>query len=191
MKTSAALVLALAGSAAAFSPTETSSRPSTARDALADRIFGLDLWEPVKDSNTYGARAKKNIKVGKLGDNSYVPSGLTKAQYEKIRADAQAKKEKNYKDRQDKAFQFTDFPEWYAKRGTELGQGWKKDVNLGHTMAKTKFDWSGNKDLAGVGKLGRDSSSGVESFASQFSFKAKPATKKAAKTTPKKKAFWQ
>lgn len=49
MKTSAILALALAGSAAAFAPTDSTSRPSTAREALADRIFGLDLWEPVKD----------------------------------------------------------------------------------------------------------------------------------------------
>jgi uncharacterized protein (DUF2147 family) len=41
---------------------------------------------------------------------------------------------------------FTDYTEWYTKRGTDLNGAWKKDVNLGHSMAKTKYDWSGLQD---------------------------------------------
>lgn len=45
-----------------------------------------------------------------------------------------------------KAFKYQDFTEWYAKRGTEEAGSWLKSVTLGHTMAKTKYDWSGVED---------------------------------------------
>jgi len=86
------------------------------------------------------------LKQGKLTDSSYVPSGLTKAQYEKIRATERKRKEDNYAMNVKKAFKFQDFTEWYAKRGTEEGGSFLKSVTLGHTMAKTKFDWSGVAD---------------------------------------------
>lgn len=109
----------------------------------------MDLWAPVADSNDYGARSKKNIKVGQLTDRSYVPMGLTKAQYEKIRADEVAKKGANYQKNVAKAGKFLGYDEFYLKRGTDLNGNWKKDVNLGHRMAKTKFDWSGKDSAKG------------------------------------------
>ena len=147
MKYSAAFSLALISSVTAFVPVQNKNcRVSTAQNALADRIFGLDLFSPVKDQNDYGARKKKNLTTGKLTDTSYIPSGLTKAEYEKIRKDERTKKEQNYQKNVAKAFQYTDFTEWYTKRGTDLNQGWKKAVTLGHSMAKTKYDWSGVED---------------------------------------------
>ena len=180
VKYSVLSLVALVASASAFVPAGQNSRVSVQQNALADNIFGLDLFAPVKDQNNYGARAKKNVsgkacvfslipdslflfcrslkssfgsffinmqlKQGKLTESSYVPSGMTKAQYEKIRSTEKARKDQNYQYNVKKAFQYTDFTEWYAKRGTELNQGWKKAVTLGHTMAKTKYDWSGVDD---------------------------------------------
>ena len=179
MKYTAATSVALLASASAFAPAASNGRVPVAREALADKIFGLDLWEPVKDSNTYGARSKKNLKVASLGSNSYVPAGLTKEQYDKIRKAEATKKEENYQRNVKKAGIFTDFTEWYAKRGTELEQDWKKDVALGHRMAKTKFDWSGTDDAK------KFESSNTDGFLQGLTTKA-PA-KKAA---PKKKSFF-
>ena len=86
------------------------------------------------------------IKQGKLTDSSYVPTGLTKAQYEKIRSTEKKRKDDNYTMNVKKAFKFQDFTEWYAKRGTEEAGAWLKSVTLGHSMAKTKYDWSGTAD---------------------------------------------
>lgn len=184
MKYTAAASIALLASASAFAPTATNGRVSVAREALADKIFGMDLWEPVKDSNEYGARTKKNLKQGKLGSNSYVPAGLSKAEYEKIRAADMKKKEENYQRNVKKAGVFTDFTEWYAQRGTELGGAWKKQVTLGHRMAKTKYDWSGTSDAK------KFESTNTDSFLSGFFKAPKPAEKKAAapKAAAKKKA---
>ena len=42
----------------------------------------MDLWKDKKDSNDYGARGKKALKIGKINEGkSYVPAGLTAAQY--------------------------------------------------------------------------------------------------------------
>lgn len=86
------------------------------------------------------------LKQGKLGDNSYVPAGLTKAQYEAIRAGDQKKKEENYKKNASKAGKFIDFTDWYKKRGTDTSDDWIKGVTRGHTMVKTKYDYSGSSD---------------------------------------------
>ena len=59
-------------------------------------ISNMDRWAPVKDSNNYGGCSKKNMKTGKTTNDSYIPSGLTKAQYEKIRSDTDKKKAANY-----------------------------------------------------------------------------------------------
>lgn len=131
MKYTAFASVALLASANAFAPAPSAGRTSVTREAIADKIFGLDLWEPVKDSNQYGARAKKNVKVGSLGSNSYVPAGLTKEQYAQVRATEAKKKADNYQRNVQKAGVFEDFTAWYSKRGTELGQGWKKKVTLG------------------------------------------------------------
>lgn len=84
------------------------------------------------------------LKQGKLGANSYVPAGLTKAQYEKIRAKDQAKKSDNYDKNVKKAFKWKDFDEFYLKRGTSEGGAWLKQAGRGHTFAKTKYDYEGD-----------------------------------------------
>ena len=131
MKYTAAASIALLATANAFAPAPAAGRVSVAREAIADKIFGMDLWEPVKNSNEYGARSKKNVKVGSLGANSYVPAGLTKEQYAKVRAEEAKKKADNYSRNVAKAGVYEDFTAWYAQRGTELGQSWKKKVTLG------------------------------------------------------------
>jgi len=83
------------------------------------------------------------LKQGKITDNSYIPAGLSKAEYEKIRAADQAKKDNNYAKNVKKAFKFQDFDEFYLKRGTSEGGAWLKSAGRGHTFAKTKYDFSG------------------------------------------------
>lgn len=146
------LLVASLSLVAGFAPQSAGSRSRacvTQQYALADRIFGMDLFAPKADQNNYGARAKKNIKIGTLTSNSYTPNGLTPAEYDKIRKAEFAKKQKTYEEKSKKAFKFTDYTEWYTKRGTDLDKGaWRTDINKGHTMVKTKFDWSGKKDEA-------------------------------------------
>ena len=86
------------------------------------------------------------LKQGKLGKNSYVPAGLTKAQYQKVRAADKKKADSNYSRNVSKAGKFLGYDEFYLKRGTDLNGKWKKSVTLGHRMAKTKYDFSGEKD---------------------------------------------
>lgn len=158
MNYTALVALLLASSATAFAPATTNGRVETTLSAkksaepqkksLAGRIFDLDLFAPVADQNDYGARSKKKIVTGNITDKSYVPSGLTKAQYEKIRAEERARKEANYKAKMAKAGIFEDFTEWYKQRGTDLNQSWVKSVTRGHTMVKTKYDWSGTQQDA-------------------------------------------
>lgn len=83
------------------------------------------------------------MKQGKLTDKSYVPAGLTKAQYEKIRAEDAKKKASNYEKNVKKAFKYQDFDQFYLKRGTQEGGAWLKAAGRGHTFAKTKYDYSG------------------------------------------------
>lgn len=181
MKLVSALLLSVLASATAFAPSQQSPRTSVAVDALADKIFGLDLFEPVKDQNNYGARAKKNLKVGSITSKSYIPDGLTEAQYKKLRAQEQKKKQDNYTRNVKKAGVFEDFTEFYKKRGTEEGGSWLKSAALGHRMAKTKYDWG----------------DGVEADSKKFEstkftgifggFKAPTAKKTVAKKAPAKK----
>jgi hypothetical protein len=105
----------------------------------------MDLWTPKKDQNTYGARNAKNLKSGSIGSNSYVPAGLTAAEYAKIRAADEKKKAENYQKNVQKAFKFEDFTQFYLKRGTSEGGSWLKAPARGHRMAKTKYDYSGAK----------------------------------------------
>lgn len=102
------------------------------------------------------------MKTGTLTNKSYIPSGLTKTEYEKIRKADKLKKEKNYEMNVAKAFKFTDFTEWYTKRGTELNQKWVETVTLGHSMAKTKYDWSNTSDAK------KFESTNVEKFNESF-----------------------
>jgi hypothetical protein len=85
------------------------------------------------------------LALGKISDSSYIPAGLTKAQYESIRQAEKAKKDANYQKNVAKAGKFIDFTDFYKQRGTELDQGWVKSPTKGHLMAKTKYDWSGQK----------------------------------------------
>ena len=85
--------------------------------------------------------------MGKLTDNSYIPAGLSKAEYESIRARDQKKKEENYKKNAAKAGKFLGFTDFYVKRGTDTTDAWIKSATRGHNMVKTKYDYSGSKDV--------------------------------------------
>lgn len=61
MKYTAVSLLAVLASVSAFIPAQQSARLSTEQAALADKIFGLDLFAPNPEVNTYGARKKKNV----------------------------------------------------------------------------------------------------------------------------------
>jgi hypothetical protein len=87
------------------------------------------------------------LKVGEItSGKSYVPSGLTAAQFNKVRADASKKKSARYDMNVKKAGVFEDYTEFYLKRGTDKKQDWKNSGTLGHRMAKTKYDWTGLSD---------------------------------------------
>eukprot|EP00538_Stauroneis_constricta_P012236 CAMPEP_0119558400 /NCGR_PEP_ID=MMETSP1352-20130426/10763_1 /TAXON_ID=265584 /ORGANISM="Stauroneis constricta, Strain CCMP1120" /LENGTH=152 /DNA_ID=CAMNT_0007605749 /DNA_START=26 /DNA_END=484 /DNA_ORIENTATION=+ len=134
-----ALLLVTLAAVSAFAPMQ-QGRASTDMNALFDRIFNMDLFEPVKDQNDYGARNKKKLATGKIGSSSYVPSGLSAAEYQKIRDRDAAKAKANYERNVKKAGVFEDYTEFYMKRGTDTKQEWKKSATLGHRMAKTKYD---------------------------------------------------
>merc|ERR1711966_398026 len=141
--------VACVASASAFAPSASAPQSSTQlNESIFSKISNLDLWAPVKDSNDYGARGKKaSTGVG----------GLSKAQYEKVRADEAKKKDANYQRNVNKAFKFQDYTEFYLKRGSDENGSWMKLPNRGHDMAKTKYDWSGETDTTpqytGVGKI--------------------------------------
>lgn len=144
MKTSALLIAASVASASAFAPASRTPQSTQLNESLFKKLSNMDLWAPVADSNDYGARGKKaSTTTGKLTDRSYVPSGLTKSQYESIRSNADKKKAANYEKNVKKAFKFQDYTEFYMKRGSDENGSWLKLPNLGHDMAKTKYDWSG------------------------------------------------
>jgi len=144
------LFLALLVSAQAFSPMvsgrASSSLAAKERNSIFSRISNMDLFAPKSTQNDYGARNKKDMSVGKLSKNSYIPNGLTKAQYDKIRKNEQKKKSENYKKNVAKAGIFIDYTDWYLKRGTDNNDGWSKSVTNGHRMAKTKYDWQGTEE---------------------------------------------
>lgn len=141
------LLLALVATASAFAPAPSSPR-TTELNGLFNRVFDMDLYAPKKNQNEYGQRSKKGLKTGKITESSYIPSGLTKSQYEAVRSKADAAKEARYQKNVAKAGKFTDYTDWYTKRGTDLSQSWVKSVTKGHDMAKTKYDWSGKVDLS-------------------------------------------
>ncbi|KAL3935869.1 MAG: hypothetical protein SGBAC_008694 [Bacillariaceae sp.] len=133
------VLLSILGLAASFAPSQV-GRASTAQSALFDDIFAMDLFAPKKDQNDYGARKKKGITTGKIGSGSYVPAGLSAAEYQKVRDADSKKKEANYQRNVKKAGVFEDYTEFYLKRGTDNSQKWKKSATLGHRMAKLKYD---------------------------------------------------
>ena len=71
---------------------------------------------------------------------------MTQAQYQKIRAAEQKKKEANYNRNAKKAGVFEDYTAFYTKRGTDTKQSWYKSPTGGHRMAKTKYDFDTDKD---------------------------------------------
>lgn len=149
---------ACVASASAFAPSASAPQSSTQlNESIFSKISNMDLWAPVKDSNDYGARGKKQTGPAALSNRSYVPAGLSKAQYEKIRAEEAKKKEANYQRNVNKAFKFQDYTEFYMKRGSEENGSFMKLPNRGHDMAKTKYDWSGETNetpaYTGVGNL--------------------------------------
>ena len=155
MKYTAALVLAAAASTEAFGPFGGKKAPAPAPVAkeapkgksIAARVFDMDLFAPKADQNDYGARGRKNLKQGTItAGSSYVPSGLTADEYNKIRKEAAAKKEANYQRNVAKAGKFLDYTKFYLDRGTDVSQDWFKSATKGHQMAKTKYDWSGDED---------------------------------------------
>ena len=80
------------------------------------------------------------MSTAKLGSNSYIPAGLSKAEYEKVRAADEAKKNANYQKNVAKAGKFLDFTKFYLDRGTDTNQQWAKSATRGHTMAKLKYE---------------------------------------------------
>ncbi|OEU20622.1 hypothetical protein FRACYDRAFT_234255 [Fragilariopsis cylindrus CCMP1102] len=140
-----ATLLAFLAVANAFAPMPAGRANTQLAESLFDKIFGMDLYAPVKDNNQYGTYKKKGLKAGKLSGNSYVPEGLTKAQYAKLRATEVKKKEANYQKNAKKAGIFEDYTLFYTKRGTDTNAAWKKSPTLGHRMAKTKYDFDTDK----------------------------------------------
>lgn len=153
------------------------------------KISNLDLWAPVADSNDYGARSNKKIVTGKLTEKSYIPSGLTKAQYEKIRAEADKKKAANYQKNVAKAGVFDNYTEFYLKRGSDEGGNWLNLPNLGHRMAKTKYDWSGETEGAFVNRADGAIKEKAGGAAKKTGVGKKGAAPAAA-SPPKKKSFF-
>ena len=63
MKTSLIVALGLVASASAFAPAPEGRASTQMQETLADKIFGMDLIEPKKTQNDYGARKGKNVSV--------------------------------------------------------------------------------------------------------------------------------
>merc|ERR1719275_278276 len=139
----AATAISSASAFAPASPPVKSSTSTALNESLFKKVSNLDLWAPVSTSNQYGARSKKNVKTGQLTNRSYVPTGLTKAQYEQVRKEADNKKNAVYAKNVKKAGKFKRFSDFYQGRGTTVGGSWMNEDNRGHIMCKTKYDWSG------------------------------------------------
>jgi hypothetical protein len=61
MKTSAIVALSLVATAQGFAPSSQGRVGTQLSESLFDKVFGMDLFTPVKDQNDYGARTKKNV----------------------------------------------------------------------------------------------------------------------------------
>lgn len=120
---------------------------------LTNLIFGLC------NSFSFCIRLIIQLPTGKLGAKSYVPDGLSKAQYEKLRTGERAKKEANYQKNVAKGGKFLDYTKFYLDRGTDTNASWYDRVDGGHRMAKTKYDYSGTQGdepmFGGVGVKGK------------------------------------
>jgi len=113
---------------------------------IAQRIFGMDLWAPISKSNDFGARTGKKLQAAALGRNSYVPEGLSKADYMKVRNNDDQKKKKQYSKVMSKVGSSTSFYSWYKSRGTDKGDKWLDADGRGHAFAKTKYNWGAEDD---------------------------------------------
>jgi hypothetical protein len=71
---------------------------------------------------------------------------LTADEYRKIRAADAKKAEEKYEYNVKKAGKFLGFDQFYLNRGTEEGGSWLKSAGRGHRFAKTKYDYSGEKN---------------------------------------------
>ena len=143
--------VAVVASASAFAPNLAAPKISTtalnAKKTIFQSIVGMDLFAPDKEVNDYGARNRKSSKTGAISEGkSYVPNGLTAAEYNKVRAEADKKKASNYQRNVNKAGKFSDYTDFYLKRGTDVTDSWIKSVTRGHDMVKTKYDWSGKQN---------------------------------------------
>ncbi|KAG7360952.1 hypothetical protein IV203_036051 [Nitzschia inconspicua] len=141
-----AVLFSVMAVATAFAPMTAGRAKTELKKSFFDAVAEMDLFTPVKTQNDYGARKSKNIKTAKLGSNSYVPAGLTAAEYQKIRDAEDAKKAANYEKNVKKAGKFLDFTKFYTQRGTDLNQAWAKQPGRGHTFAKTKYSFDTAKD---------------------------------------------
>ena len=148
MKTSAFVAAACVASASAFAPSSNGRQATelAEKKTFFKTIFDMDLFAPKSGQNDYGARDSKNLGPAKLGSNSYVPNGLTAAQYEAIRKKEADAKKANYQRNVAKAGKFLDYTDFYTRRGTDTSEAWAKSKTKGHEMAKTKYDWSGSND---------------------------------------------
>jgi hypothetical protein len=62
MKSVAAIVvLAVLAPVQGFAPVSQGRVETQLRESLFDKVFGLDLFAPVKDQNDYGARGRKQV----------------------------------------------------------------------------------------------------------------------------------
>jgi len=148
MKLSIFLSISTVVAVGAFTPSPTTFRPRTSLSmGIFKNISDMDLF--TRGSDDYGARKSKVLKVGRITKGkSYVPDGLSAGQYDKVRKSEKAKKDANYKRNVDKQGKFQNFTAWYTKRGTDKTDTWRSTTNGGHTMVKTKYDWSGAVDEA-------------------------------------------
>lgn len=111
------------------------------KNPFFSQVFEMDLWKDRADSNMYNARSTKNLKPAAIKKGtSYVPSGLTAAQYASVRSKDYKTSEANYKRNAAKGGVYQNFTAWYTKRGTDSSATWRGVTN-GHSFAKTKYDW--------------------------------------------------
>merc|ERR1712238_256439 len=96
---------------------------------IFDAISDMDLWAPDKDANTYGARKKKKLGIGDIkAGKSYVPDGLTAAQYQELRKKQETSKKDNYQRNMSKRNTHGKYYEFYKERGTDLNANWAKSM---------------------------------------------------------------
>lgn len=91
-------------------------------------------------SMLFGGGKKKDFKVneGTANKGTYIPAGLTKAQYDKILADEAAKKDKKAK-KFPKGKQVETLTEWMLAE-EKKGNSGADLLTKGHRMVKAKYD---------------------------------------------------